>query len=148
MPVTEDSRVKKLITLAGVCDYKSRFSTTSDIEQWKKDGVKYVMNGRTKQQMPHFYQFYEDFIANEKRLTIKRAVEKLLIPHCIIHGDGDTSVTIEEGKNLHKWNPKSEFRNIENANHVFGAKHPWDTEDLPEHLQEVITITIGFLKTT
>ena len=34
----------------------------------EKDGVKYVVNGRTKQQMPHFIQFYEDFKQNEKDL--------------------------------------------------------------------------------
>jgi len=141
----EDSRIKKVVTLASVCDYKSRFSTNSDIENWKKEGVKYVMNGRTKQQMPHFYQFYEDFIANEDRLTIQRAVENLKIPMCIIHGDGDTSVTIEEGENLHQWNAKSEFHSIEKANHVFGAKHPWEENSLPNDLQKVITIAIEFL---
>ena len=31
-------------------------------------GVKYVENGRTKQLMPHYFQFYLDF-KNEKGLT-------------------------------------------------------------------------------
>jgi hypothetical protein len=48
-------------------------------------------NGRTRQLMPHYFQFYEDLITNEKRLTIKRAASLLKIPHVIIHGNNDTS---------------------------------------------------------
>ncbi len=95
----EDTRVKKVITLAGVCDFGRRSATIGDLEQWKKEGVKYVLNGRTKQQMPHFYQFYEDFIENEERLNIQKAVENLKIPHLIIHGDKDTSISMNEAEN-------------------------------------------------
>ncbi len=83
----EDSRIKKVITLAGISSFGSRLSTIGDLKKWKKEGVKYVLNGRTKQQMPHFYQFYEDFKQNEDRLTIQRAVKNIQIPHLIIHGD-------------------------------------------------------------
>jgi len=104
------------------------------------------MNGRTKQQMPHYYQFYTDFIANEERLTIKRAVANLSIPFCIIHGDGDTSVYVEEAKNLHQWNKNSELYIIKNANHVFGAKHPYTETHLPDDLKNTVKKTIAFLK--
>ena len=141
----EDSRIKKVITLAGVSDFGTRSSTVGDLEQWKKDGVKYVLNGRTKQQMPHFYQFYEDFKQNEERLTIKRAVQNLTIPHLIIHGDNDTSIFIDEAKNLHSWNSKSEFVIIEEADHVFGAKHPWIEKEIPKKLEEATNLCISFL---
>lgn len=141
----EDNRIKTVISLAGVCDFGKRPSTTGNLKQWKKDGVKYVINGRTKQQMPHFYQFYEDFIANENRLTIKRAVSNLKIPYLIIHGDNDTSVVIEEAEQLHNWNPDSQIEIIEGANHVFGAHHPWDKSTLPNYLKEVIAKVMGFL---
>ena len=141
----EDTRIKKLITLAGVSDYGSRMGSSNEIESWKKDGVKYVLNGRTKQQMPHYYQFYEDFIANEERLTIKRAVSNLKIPHLIIHGNEDTSVSVEEAKNLYQWNPSSKLEIIEKANHVFGASHPWNNDFLPNQLQEVINLSLLFL---
>lgn len=140
----EDSRIKKLVTLASVSDFRSRMGNTTDIATWKKDGVKYVENGRTKQQMPHFYQFYEDFKANEKRLTIKNAVSNLKIPHLIIHGDTDTSVSIEEAKNLHNWNPNSHLEVVKGANHVFGASHPWEKDMLPNHLKIIIALIISF----
>lgn len=141
----EDTRIKKLITLAGVCDFAKRTATIGDLESWKEDGVKYVLNGRTQQQMPHYYQFYEDFKANEKRLNIKRAVSNLKIPHLIIHGDADTSVFINEAEKLHEWNPNSKLQIIEGANHVFGAQHPWNTNLLPEHLNMVVQKIITFL---
>lgn len=141
----EDARIKKVITLAGVSDFGSRSSTIGDLEQWKKDGVKYVVNGRTKQQMPHFYQFYLDFKENEERLTIKRAIQNLQIPHLIIHGDNDTSIFIKEAENQHLWNANSQFEVVKDANHVFGASHPWKDKSLPTHLLEVVDKCCNFI---
>lgn len=145
LKANEGSRIKKVITLAGVCDFGSRSSTVGDLENWKKEGVKYILNGRTKQKMPHYIQFYNDFIENEERLNIQKATENLAIPHLIIHGNQDTSVLIDEAKNLKKWNPKSEFQIIENADHVFNVSHPWENDFLSKELKEVTEICIDFL---
>lgn len=142
----EDSRIKSVISLASVSDFSSRMTALCDLETWKQTGVTYVVNGRTKQQMPHYYQFYEDFKANEERLTIKRAVSNLKIPHLIIHGNKDTSVLMEEAEHLHLWNPHSELRIIDGADHVFGASHPWEKKDLPKHLNEVVQKCLAFLQ--
>ena len=142
----EDDRVSKVISLAGVCDFGKRTATSGDLDQWKKDGVKYVVNGRTKQQMPHFYQFYEDFKQNENRLTIQRAVASLAIPYLIIHGDNDTSVFIEEAKKLHFWDPNSQLEIVENADHVFNTRHPWEKGTLSKELKKATQLCIDFLK--
>ena len=142
----EDNRVSKVITLAGVCGFKKRTATTGNLEQWKKEGVKYVLNGRTKQQMPHYYQFFEDFNQNESRLTIKRAVEKLSIPMLIIHGNMDTSVFIHEAESLHKWNPNSQFKIIENADHMFNISHPWNLKKVSKELETATKQCIDFLR--
>jgi pimeloyl-ACP methyl ester carboxylesterase len=142
----EDTRVKNLISLAAVCDFASRSSTSSDISAWKKTGVKYVSNGRTKQQMPHFYQFHENFIQNKDRLNIKISAKKIAIPHLIIHGDNDTSISVTEGEKLHTWNPKSVFKIIENANHVFNVSHPWAENRGSEAFEKTIKSCIDFLK--
>lgn len=141
----EDSRIKNIISLASVSDYKTRFPKGDDLENWKKTGVSYVQNGRTKQKMPHYFQFYKDFVLNENRLTISRAVKQLKIPHLIIHGDVDTSVTIEEAHQLHQWNPNSELAIIKDADHVFGASHPWKKEELSIHLETVIHHIVSFI---
>jgi pimeloyl-ACP methyl ester carboxylesterase len=142
----EDSRAKKVISLAGVSDYKSRFPKNQKLQEWEEKKVYFVKNGRTHQEMPHFYQFFRDFEKNEKRLNIKKATQNLEIPLLIIHGNNDASVSINEAKNLHKWNSKSTFKIIENSNHVFGTSHPWDKERVSEELSEAIEIAIAFLK--
>ncbi|QTE21386.1 alpha/beta hydrolase family protein [Polaribacter cellanae] len=141
----EDFRVRNLISLASVCDFGSRSSTIGDLENWKKRGVKYVENGRTKQLMPHFYQFYVNFKENEERLNIEKSAKKVTVPHLIIHGDADTSISVEESKKIHSWNPKSTLKIIKNADHVFNVSHPWQKEKMSKELEEVTKICIAFL---
>jgi pimeloyl-ACP methyl ester carboxylesterase len=145
LKASEDKRITKLITLASVCDFGKRTSTTGDLKDWKEKGVKYVLNGRTKQQMPHYYQFYEDFMANEKRLNIKTAEKHLKIPHLIIHGNNDTSVLIEEAYSLNKWNTNSLLQIIDGADHVFNTKHPWSSSNLSTELSEASQLIIHFI---
>ena len=143
----EDSRICKVATWAGVSDYKSRFKEGTDgFKKWGQTGRFYVENGRTKQQMPHDWQFYTNFLKNENRLTISRAAKALSKPWLIVHGDNDTSVLITEGEELHKWNVNSNFEKIKEANHVFGATQPWNKTKLPKHLKDVVEKTIKFLK--
>jgi len=143
----EDSRIKNCISLAGVCDFKKRFNEGSnEFKSWKETGVKFVENGRTKQQMPHYFQFYEDFIKNEEMLTIKRAISNLKIPHLIIHGSEDTSVLPNEAETLHLWNPNSKLEIIDCANHVFGTSHPWGKDNLSDDLLNAINKIIAFIK--
>jgi pimeloyl-ACP methyl ester carboxylesterase len=143
---SEDSRITNLITLASVCDFAKRTATIGDLETWRKEGVKYVLNGRTKQKMPHNYQFYKNFKANQKRLTIERAEKALTIPHLIIHAKDDPSVKYEEALALKQWNPKAQLFTIENSDHVFGAQHPWNATHMPRALSEVATIAISMIK--
>lgn len=145
LKASEDKRITKLITLASVSDFGRRTATIGDLKEWKETDVKYVLNGRTKQKMPHYYQFYEDFIANEKRLHIESAEKRLTIPHLIIHGSKDTSISISEAKALHHWNPKSELKIIDDADHVFNTKHPWDKGELSNELRSVVINAISFI---
>jgi pimeloyl-ACP methyl ester carboxylesterase len=142
----EEAKITNVISWAGVSDYASRFPKGETLDDWKKTNVMYVQNGRTKQEMPHFYQFFEDFKANETRLTIERAAKNIKIPHLIIHGTSDPAVSAEEAKLVHQWNPNSELHFIENADHVFGAKHPWNETHLPNDLEAVVKATIEFIK--
>ncbi|MBT8288943.1 MAG: alpha/beta fold hydrolase [Bacteroidia bacterium] len=145
---SEDDRIKQLITLAAVSDFESRFEIGSEtFKKWEEKGVKYVLNGRTKQQMPHYFQFFEDFLTHRDRLNIKRALTGLDKPHLIIHGDADTSVSIEAGHDMAKWSKHSELKIIKGADHVFGSSHPWGKDSISIQLQQVIGYAVGFLKT-
>jgi pimeloyl-ACP methyl ester carboxylesterase len=146
LKATEDIRIKKVITLAAVSDLGKRSSVIGDLENWNKACVKYVINGRTKQLMPHFYQFYENFKENEERLNIQKSVEKISIPQLVIHGNKDTSIAIDEAYKIHSWNSNSILEVIENANHVFNVSHPWEKETVSKELKEVTTICVDFLR--
>ncbi len=142
---SEDKRITNLITWAGVSDYEARFPTGEILENWRKNGVSYIENSRTKQQMPHYFQFYENFIEHKERLHIESAVKKLTIPHLIIHGSSDETVSIKEAENLHLWNPKSKLHIVKNANHTFGAAHPWKENSLPDAMKQVVAASLDFL---
>lgn len=143
---SENKRVSKAITLNGVSDYGIRFPKKDDLVKWKNEGVMYVTNGRTKQEMPHYYQFYQNFKENEKRLTIKNAVESLSKPMLIVSGSDDVVVIAKEGELMRSWNPNSEIFFVEGMNHTLGAKHPWDMDMLPKHLEIVVKRCISFIK--
>ena len=142
-----DPRIEKVVTWAGVSDFKARFQeNTTEFEEWKKSGVTYVENSRTKQQLPHNFQFYEDFKKNEKRFTINRAVKNISVQQLIIHGSDDPTVSVKEAKAIHSWNPRSKLEIIPNGDHVFGATHPWQEDIMPDNLRKVVDKTIDFLK--
>jgi pimeloyl-ACP methyl ester carboxylesterase len=141
----ENSRVSKLITWSAVSDFGSRFPTGEALETWKKDGIAYILNGRTHQKMPHLFQFYQNFKDNEERLTIKKAVKKLNIPHLIIHGENDEVVLPKEAENLHLWNPKSKLVFIKKMEHALGCTQPWNHQKMPIHLEEAVQKSIDFI---
>ncbi|MDB0043280.1 alpha/beta hydrolase fold domain-containing protein [Flavobacteriaceae bacterium] len=144
---SESKQIKGLITWAGVSNFKIRFNEGSkEFQKWKDNGVKYVENKRTKQQMPHFFQFYLDFKKNEERFNIKLAVESLKIPFLVIHGENDHSVLPFEGNDLNSWAKNSEFFSVKNGNHTFSSKHPWKEKELPNELKTVTEATISFIK--
>ncbi len=95
---SENKNISKVISWNGVSNYGNRFLKGKDLEDWKNSGISYVLNGRTKQQMPHKYQFYKDFKENEERLTIKRAIENLNKPQLIIAGTYDEVVKLFEAE--------------------------------------------------
>ncbi len=141
----EDTRIKRLITWAAVSDLTNRF-TDEQLAYWKQQGVIYVENTRTNQQMPMYYQIAEDTLNNIDRFSIDKAAANLTIPHLIIHGTDDKTVPVEEARTISKWNKNAELYIIENANHSFGAVHPYNEIDLPTDVRLVLEKTLTFIK--
>jgi pimeloyl-ACP methyl ester carboxylesterase len=141
-----DNRIKKLITMAGVADYEERFPTGKELEQWKTDGVYYVKNGRTKQDMPFFYQMYEDFQANRDGLNILNAAASLEISHLIIHGTADETVAVNDAHKLKKSSKHSQLSLLRGAGHTFGASHPWESKSMPADLRQAVQCAVNFLR--
>lgn len=137
--------VSKLITWASVCDYHRRFSQDDMLEAWRTHGVRFVENARTKQQLPHYFSFYQDFDENRNRLDVLKAAENIKAPWLIIHGTADEAVSFQEAETLHGISKKSVLLSVEGANHVFGTSHPVQSESLPYPFAKVVSDTINFI---
>ena len=142
----EDSRIKSLITWSSPSDLLKRISKNNRLKKWKKDGVVYIFNSRTLQNMPMNYQFYEDCLNNSERLCMQNAIKSISIPHLIVHGDEDSTVSIGEAKQMKQLNKNVSMIVIKGADHVFNSYHPYIKSKMPENLQSAIDESILFLK--
>lgn len=142
---SENKSISKLITLASISTL-DRFPKSDAFENWKNEGVYFIENARTKQKMPHYFQFYSDYENNKERFDVKKACGNLTIPSLFIHGSDDEAVESKHSENLHHWTEDSQFKIIDNAGHTFGAKEPWKSDYLPKELDKAVEICIDFIK--
>lgn len=141
----EDARVKKLATWAAVSDLVNR-NKLRTIETWKREGVVFAKNARTGQNMPLYYQFYEDQVLHKERLNINHAVKRLTIPFLIVHGTSDKAVDFKDAQDLKRSSKQAILLSIEGADHTFGVKHPFTLEQLPPDADRALQQTISFFR--
>lgn len=139
----QDERIKAVATWASISSFKGRWSQ-DQLDFWKKEGVLYIENSRTKQQMPLYYDIVTDFLENEEDYSIDNALEELDIPLLIVHGTADPTVEIREAHELRDWKPDSVLHIVTDGDHVFGGSHPYNKNELPPHAQEVYDVTSTF----
>lgn len=116
------------------------------MQKWKETGVDHYTNSRTGQQMPLYYQLYEDYQANKERLDILAAVQRLSIPLLLCHGTGDEAVNVDQAHKLKEASQAAELFLVE-SDHVFGRRHPWTDPFLPPPMQAVVDKTVRFFQT-
>ena len=145
LKTAEDRRVDKVVSWASPSNFLNKFSSDEKLAKWKETDVAYIYNGRTKQNMPMFFQFYKNCQENRNRLNIENAVRKMSIPHLVVHGSDDPTVSIAEAKAIKSWNTNIDLQIIQGANHVFDGCHPYNLIAFPSHLQQAIDATIKFL---
>lgn len=147
LKAVEEPGVKAIATWASVAECKTPWGSWSEskMDEWKKTGVQYYLNGRTKQEMPLYYQLHEDYLLNKTRLNIQASMKVLRIPVLICHGTKDEAVPVEKAYLLKQAKPDAELFLVE-SDHVFGRKHPWTEPSLPAAMQSVVNYTIAFFK--
>ena len=145
---SEDSRIKRIISLASPSDFLRSImeAAKEKLELWKKKGVVYIYNGRTKQNMPMYYQFYEDCMKNKDRFSILSACNRIKIPHLVLHGDNDPTVPVDAAKEIKSHNSNAELHIIKGSDHVFNVSHPFLNKELPDALNKVLKLSLQFLK--
>lgn len=140
-----ENRISKLVLLAAVSDFEARQPNEQVMNHWKEHGAIYIENGRTKQKMPMYYTFVEVFENNMELLNIKSSCERLQQPTHVIQGLNDEVVPPEEAESLIGWlnQPSSMF--VENSDHAFGSRHPYEGTGFPGETGIVINSAIQFL---
>ncbi len=142
---SHNDSVSRICSWAGISTISGRFPRGSELEEWKKNGVRYVTNSRTGQQLPLNYIQFEDFLANKDRLNIEFYCRTSNKPTLIIHGNADEAVPPKEANDIGDWMDLEPVI-IKGAGHTFGAIHPWNSETLPEQLHMACEHTLRFFE--
>ncbi len=144
----QDARVKALVTWASIAECTSPWSrfTLEELTEWKATGTFYYENKRTNQQMPIDYQIYEDYLLHREEYDLLKIVRELTKPMLFIHGKQDPAVPYQAAQLLHQANTGHSQLILCDGDHVFGRKHPWPHDYLPEQTKFVVDETISFLK--
>lgn len=124
LAAAEDRRVDALVTWAAIATVH-RWSE-EQLARWRHGESVEIVNARTGQAMPIGPQFLRDIEENTERLDIRRAAARLTLPWLIVHGEADTSVPADDARTL--WDmagDNAELLLIDDADHTFGAKHPY-----------------------
>lgn len=145
LKAAEDSRIAGLITWAAVSTFGS-FFPMDILDQWRSEGVIFTYNARTKQQMPLFYQLYEDVAQHKERFNILKAASKIHVPWQIVHGTDDLTVPLSAAEQLLEAAISAELLIIDGTNHTFGGKHPWEESSLPADSESMTDAAISFIK--
>lgn len=147
LKAAEEKRITAVATWASVAECKTPWGNWSEerIRKWEETGVDCYTNSRTGQQMPLYFQLYQDYQQHKDRLNILEKVAQLNIPILICHGTSDDAVPIQKAHDLKAAASNAELFFVA-SDHVFGRKHPWPHADLPKPMQDVIDKTIQFFQ--
>ena len=139
----EDHRVSKLITLAAVAGFRDLWPKDEE-QQWRIQGIRYITNARTGQQMPLKSTLLDDIDRHPGRLDIQARAAEIEQPWLIVHGSNDTSVPLSHAERLKEAQPKATLMVVPDADHVFNATHPYPYNYLPPALQQVAETSLAF----
>lgn len=140
---SDNGLIKKIATWAAIASIDNRFPTGKEFQAWKADRYYFKKNGRTSQQMPHHFSQYESYKKYSQRLNIESYCKNSTVPTLVVHGEQDSSVSIDEGKTISNW-LGVDLTVIENENHTFGSSQPWKLDSLPSGLEQVCNETLAF----
>lgn len=143
LKAAEDSRIRGIATWAAISDLSERWPEEV-LQQWEKDGVYYIFNSRTKQNMPLYFQLVQDVKNHPDRLNIPEAAASITCQWLICHGTEDESLPFTMAKDLKSWNKNARLFIIEKAGHTFGGKHPYEGSELPPDTCKLVEKTRVF----
>lgn len=141
----EDDRIKKLVTMASISGFRNLWPKQSEV-QWRLQGIIYMHNSRTGQQMPLKSSLLDDLDSHPLRLDIPAMAAAIKQPWLLTHGDADPTVPLAHAEELHQAQPNAEFVIFPGGDHTFGGSHPYASDTLPAPLLEFCDRAISFLR--
>ena len=136
----DEAGVRALGLLAAIARYPAL--SPEQISVWEKSGVSYVENARTHQQLPLGRALLKEL--RHGAGEIEKHARELRAPVCIVHGEKDASVPVAAARLLAEWIGVRELHILPDADHTFGARHPFVGET-PE-LHAAAEILVGFFE--
>ena len=141
----EDPRITAVATWSAVANLTPPWPAEV-IAKWQHEGVLYIPNSRTGQQLPMYYQIAEDYYINQARFDLAQLVPNLRQPLLIVHGDPDETVPLSAAETLLARKSDAELFIVPGAGHQFGGSHPWPTAELPPLAKIVAERTAAFFQ--
>lgn len=120
----ERTRLRAMVTWAAVATYERWDSDTR--LQWRREGEIVITNGRTGQELPLGTDLLDELDQRSEEVDLLRAASRRTTPWLIVHGRADETVPFDEAVRLHAAAAKpKELRIVADADHTFGARHPF-----------------------
>jgi pimeloyl-ACP methyl ester carboxylesterase len=109
------------------------------------DGVAWITNARTGQQLPLKWDIVDDIRKNGARLDVIGTAASIEVPLLVIHGDADETVSVESAKAIKSAaGAYATLEIIEGAGHTMNVGHPFQGAG-PE-LDRAIDLTVATLR--
>ena len=141
---SESGAVSSLVTWAAVSTFH-RWSPDQE-RDWATDGVTYITNARTGQEMPLYRSVADDLSENADRFDVLGAASRVRVPWLIVHGTEDPTVPVDEAGRLAGAGPGARLQLLEGSGHTFEATHP--LESPAPALEEAVRATAAHFRRT
>jgi pimeloyl-ACP methyl ester carboxylesterase len=112
-------------------------------QQLAENGIAYVANARTKQEMPIKPVFYDDLKQNKDRFNIVQRLADMTTPVLHVQGDLDGKRLLKGLESMHAAAPHNPVVMIKGGTHTFGAVHPF--QGTTAQLEQALQVSLQFL---
>lgn len=138
----EHHLVRAVVTWNGIA--RANLFDAEFEQKARTEGVAYVTNARTNQELPIRREFFEDLDKNRDRFDIPARLSGLGIPVLQVQADDDSPRLLQGFQLLREAAPHQPVVRLEGTGHTFGAVHPF--EGATPALQSALEATTAFLK--
>ncbi|WP_126428282.1 alpha/beta hydrolase [Brevibacillus marinus] len=111
--------------------------------QIARQGVGYILNSRTQQQMPISRVVIDDVDQNAAAYDLVAKVSGMRQPLLLVQGDEDAQRLVEGAKKLHAAARNGRLHWVKGAGHTFNTVHPF--AGTTPQLEEAIDVTARFV---